>query len=349
MADEQYRWLDRDTAERLLRGEPLDTVDASARERAERLARALNALSVVPDVTEPELPGEAAAMAAFRKARAEAADAVVSRAPSAPARTRDAGLVRIGAHAAGRGRRVRWGRPVRLAVSAALAAGAVGGVAAAATGVLPTPFGGNEPHQGTTVSTATTPDASVEPPASQGTAGGRSPLPVPGVTGSGASGTAAPDTSRGSGAPSPGASSGSAADETPGAGPARGWKGLVSACRDLREGRGLGADRKRALDGAAGGSARVWTYCKGVLKAAGTGTQGSGGAGDSRGADGGSGGQDGQGDQGGKGGEDDGGHHYQRSRRSGLSMPSASALVPSGALSTPVPGPSLPRLLPVTP
>ena len=42
MADEQYRWLDRDMAERLLRGEPPGTAVTA---RAERLARALDALT----------------------------------------------------------------------------------------------------------------------------------------------------------------------------------------------------------------------------------------------------------------------------------------------------------------
>ncbi len=36
MADEQYGWLDRDAAERLLRGEPLRTVDDEARAQAEQ-------------------------------------------------------------------------------------------------------------------------------------------------------------------------------------------------------------------------------------------------------------------------------------------------------------------------
>ncbi|MER5601995.1 hypothetical protein ABT085_33535, partial [Streptomyces sp. NPDC002265] len=71
MADEQYRWLDRETAERLLRGEPpAPAVDATARDRAGQLAEALGALSTAaaaPNST--ELPGEAAAVAAFRAAR----------------------------------------------------------------------------------------------------------------------------------------------------------------------------------------------------------------------------------------------------------------------------------------
>lgn len=72
MADEQYRWLNRDAAERLLRGESLEAVDADTRARADRLAEALGALSaefapVSPQ--SPELPGEEAALAAFRMAR----------------------------------------------------------------------------------------------------------------------------------------------------------------------------------------------------------------------------------------------------------------------------------------
>ncbi|MGN5379921.1 hypothetical protein ACQ4WX_29970 [Streptomyces lasalocidi] len=46
MADEHDKWLNRETAERLLRGESLEVVDARARDQAERLSRALGALSV---------------------------------------------------------------------------------------------------------------------------------------------------------------------------------------------------------------------------------------------------------------------------------------------------------------
>ena len=87
MADEQYRWLDRDAAERLLRGEPLEAVDAGTRDQVDRLAEALGALAAEPRLSSDELPGEAAALAAFRKARAGggrsrgAAPATVARAP----------------------------------------------------------------------------------------------------------------------------------------------------------------------------------------------------------------------------------------------------------------------------
>ncbi|MFF8969542.1 hypothetical protein [Streptomyces sp. NPDC014995] len=63
------------TAERLLRGEaPDNAVDPAHRDEADRLARTLGtlaALSAVPAPADEELPGEAAALAAFRKARAE--------------------------------------------------------------------------------------------------------------------------------------------------------------------------------------------------------------------------------------------------------------------------------------
>ncbi|MET8508875.1 extensin, partial [Streptomyces sp. NPDC004787] len=78
MADE-YQWLDQEAAERLLRGEPVDPVGTPARAQAELLARALDSARTPaagplagPD---GELPGEAAALAAFRKAVAERATA----------------------------------------------------------------------------------------------------------------------------------------------------------------------------------------------------------------------------------------------------------------------------------
>ncbi len=71
MADEQYRWLDSDTAERLLSGESPDVVEPADRERAARLAHTLGSLTSAGPQDGAELPGEAAALAAFRKVRAE--------------------------------------------------------------------------------------------------------------------------------------------------------------------------------------------------------------------------------------------------------------------------------------
>ncbi|MFY4717689.1 hypothetical protein [Streptomyces sp. LaBMicrA B280] len=74
MADEQDTWLNPETAERLLAGEPLEAVDPATRDQAERLARVLGALSAQATPAAVELPGEQAALAAFRKAREAAAD-----------------------------------------------------------------------------------------------------------------------------------------------------------------------------------------------------------------------------------------------------------------------------------
>ncbi|WP_306186342.1 extensin [Streptomyces sp. MK5] len=355
MADEQYHWLDPDTAERLLRGEPLDTVDETVRDQAERLAAALYALAAEPQAEPPsaadaELPGEAAALAAFRKARAEQADAGAVRVDRRDAHARTpAGSGRFrrtrrNGHTAQAGRR-SWGRPLRLALSGALVAGAVGGVAAATTGVLPTPFGGGEPTPAASASDRAThdgPSASSSPDGSPGGVPGDAQGGGPGAStpaGSpagpaGPSGTDAGNTGRdGDSIPGTGATAGPGGGR--GAGSDSRLSRLASDCRDLRDGKDLDADRKHALEGAAGGSSRVWTYCNGVLKSAdgGGSAQGSGGSGQDdndggggkgrtggKGGTGGTGsgsgqaGQDGRGGQGGKGGtggkggDGDGGH-----------------------------------------
>lgn len=158
MADERYEWLDRKAAERLLRGEPVETRDEHARAQAARLSRALNDTGAAGGhdrAADGEMPGEAAALAAFRKARAGAAapagDSVGTvRLVSSPPPT-------LG---------TRLARPMRFGLVAAVAGCALGGVAVAAgSGLLPSPFGGN-PLPASTVSAAETPEplASQEPP-----------------------------------------------------------------------------------------------------------------------------------------------------------------------------------------
>jgi hypothetical protein len=170
MADDRYRWLDGAAAEKLLRGEPLEPLEGPcAQAEAERLAQALGALgSGVPVPRAPgsgELPGEAAALAAFRAARPAAPAAYAADPHAADGRTADpyaaphpadphvhdlyAGpaadtplTVRLGApHPAGNCgapvRRRRSARPVRLALAATLAAATLGGAAfAAGSGML---------------------------------------------------------------------------------------------------------------------------------------------------------------------------------------------------------------------
>ncbi|GGT86556.1 hypothetical protein [Streptomyces coeruleorubidus] len=270
MADEQYWWLDRETAERLLSGEPPEAVDGATPGEAERLAAALRALSASPPPTSDELPGEAAAMAAFRKARAERAD--TGAAPAADggqARTgvADAGLVRIATQrgsGSGDVRRPRRARPARLALAAVLAVGMAGGAAVAAgTGALKAPFGNDDPHPGSSVSAAATPpERPLVPPSPSEAARGGS---TPGDTPSGGSTGGAGDTGRDAAGddPAPKPDSGDRGDRP---GDSRGK--IAAACRDLRDGKRLDADRRRALRDAAGGS-RVWKYCKGVLSGSG--------------------------------------------------------------------------------
>ncbi|MEV6616107.1 hypothetical protein AB0N31_20035 [Streptomyces sp. NPDC051051] len=264
------RWLTRETAERLLDGETADNAVAPAhRHEADRLARTLGALAAMsapPAPEDEELPGEAAALAAFRKVRADRApDAgpafspgrAAAREPApgdepgfpyrpAPVPGEDAGLVRIGGPVRSHGRRPRLRRPARLGLAAALTVGMVGGVAVAAgTGLLPTPFDDAEPGPAASVSAAATP-------------GPDRPLgsPTPGAS-PGGTGPATPDGgTRGTSAPGPDGSaddSGARADD------------LAASCREKGAGRALAAERRRTLERAAGGSARVPAYCAGLL------------------------------------------------------------------------------------
>ncbi|MGR6972285.1 hypothetical protein ACU639_22325 [Streptomyces cynarae] len=305
MADEQDRWLDRDAAERLLRGEPPAPLDADARARAERLAEALAALAATPSSTSQELPGEEGAVAAFRAARAARNDnGTVLQPQPAPTRalhlaraggtpTDDAGLVRLGRPGAG-GRRARRWRTVRFGLAATVAAGMIGGVAVAAgTGVLPTPFR-DEPGPAASVSPALTPPQT-------------SATPTPGATGTGGLSSATPGGT--TGAPGQDGSSrdealdGSTATGRPGDAGNRAagrtgdrWTEVRSSCRDMAGGKLLGPERLRDLADAAGGSGRVRAYCKGVL--GGDEGSGSGKGHDGNGSGGGKGSSGGKGDGG---------------------------------------------------
>jgi hypothetical protein len=322
MADEQYKWLDRETAELLLRGGSLDAVDAAARDQAERLAKTLESLT--PEASaDVELPGEAAALAAFRAARSSAERAADFRAGHQtsdvdhPAGGHDAGLISIGAPGRAAGR-PRWSRPARFGMAAALAVGMVGGVAAAATsGILPTPFGGDEPSPA--VSAGVTPDRPLTSPTPRGDQ--VAPTPDDSTGGTPEAGT-------------PGGTPNSDSSAKSGAQAGSWWsKQAPSTCRDALGGKELDAHRRQALQDAAGGATpdRVWKYCKTVLGSeagardgkntkGGQGNEGKGndngkghggrGNGKGNGKDGrGDGnGSGGQGDQGGHGGDDEGNH-----------------------------------------
>ncbi|MFK0026442.1 hypothetical protein [Streptomyces sp. NPDC090798] len=324
MADEQDKWLDRDAAERLLRGEPLEAVDADTQGRAKRLADVLGALAAESAPTSAELPGEAAALAAFQQARAGRDGEVVQLGrrvrQGAAAHSADAGLVRLGRPAPGR-RGPRWGRPVRLGIVAALAAGMIGGVAVAAgTGVLPTPFRDDSPHPAATISAAQTPRQPFLSPSPGASQADGSEAQVPGATtspsaGAGAGAGFGDDEAQGPGAPS------GRPDPSDAGRSARArewWARTRSYCRDVLDGKSLESGRRRVLVDAAGGGRRVKKYCQGVLGRTGAagedrgdqGLQGATGSdsGSGQGAGGGSGDGSGNGSGGGDNGGDGDGH-----------------------------------------
>ncbi|MBV1945559.1 hypothetical protein [Streptomyces sp. BV129] len=294
MADEHDKWLDGEASERLLRGEPLEAVDADARLRADRLAGLLGTLAAQAAPAFGELPGEKAALAAFREAR------VSVPAEKAYGYGADAGVIRIGAPAPAR--RSRWGRPVRLGLAAALAAGTLGGVAVAAgSGVLPGPFRHGTPRPGASVSAAASPARPGDP---------SSPAPSPGTTDTPdvTPRAPAPDDSRAE-AGGGDTAEGTARADRPGPGepsrrPGTRWWAATLACRDLRGGREPEPGNRRALEGLAGGPTRVKAYCRAVLAAVEADASGHVRDRDHRGADGGIGG--GKGDSRGDGRHDDG-------------------------------------------
>ncbi|MEU2550525.1 hypothetical protein ABZ589_02285 [Streptomyces sp. NPDC013313] len=347
-------WLTGETAERLLRGESLEFLDPAARDQAERLAEALSALSVPAPDASGELRGEEAALAAFRKAR-EAAEAERTAAAfadggagggAAPlAGGAREGLVRIAAPArsGSRSRRPRWARPVRLTLAAAVAAGTLGGVAVAAgSGVLPIPFQQDRPAPAASVSAGETHG---RPRVSPST---RAPLGPGDGTGTPGGG---PGASAG-GAPSAGVTAGPGQGGTPGPGVPGGpggssWREAGAACRDIRDGKELGNSRRRALEGLAGGAARVAKYCESVLAGRtssaggddagngsgdGSGDGENGGQGNGNGNGNGNGkgkGGTGNGDENGQGGDEDGrGHGHAGGHRGVVVSPSASIGTP---------------------
>lgn len=272
MADERYEWLDKEAAERLLRGEPVEAADEHARRQAAQLSRALHRAGRARFEDDGEMPGEAAAMAAFRKARADSA------APAGDA----LGTVRL----AGRPvRTLRFGRPVRFGIAAAVAGCAIGGVAVAAgTGILPTPFGGGgNPLPASSVSAAATPGPLVSETPTDG--GALTPPQTPGET---SEPPVTPPTSEETGT-EPGGESGSTTGEPsddPGShgGGSDGsyrernrdlFRKSVEACRDYRSGR-IAPERKQRLEAVAKGPERVERFCDRLL---GGGSQDSGAGG----------------------------------------------------------------------
>lgn len=292
MADERCEWLDKDTAERLLSGGPVGAVDDHARAQAARLHAALNGAAGSAARSEiDELPGEKAAVEAFRLAREGAADPR----PAPVGRT----WVRTPWTVSAAG---RWGRPVRFSIAAVVAGCALSGVAVAAgAGMLPSPFGRSEPMPASSVSSAATPRpllsetpsgaaTSASPGPDSATPSGetpgpeeRGPRPSPpageaggdasdrGRSDRGADPTAGTGRASGTGSqnrPTPSDGGQHSGDEV--------FRKVAAACRDYRAGRVEG-ERRRSLEAKAGGAKNIEKFCGRVL-----GTGGSGGSGGHR-------------------------------------------------------------------
>ncbi|MGW4762723.1 hypothetical protein ACWEPD_13685 [Streptomyces pseudogriseolus] len=264
MADERYRWLDAEAAERLLSGEPPQAAGPPAGDQAERLADVLRALSAPPPTDEGELPGEAAALAAFRKSRDERtgqADSAPHTGDGTGPGGADVGLIRLGARPPGRTGThggARRPRPARMALAAALVVGMAGGAAVlAGTGLLPTPF--DDSRSGPAgAATATHPQRPlISPPARSVSPDG----PEGGTADGGRDGA--------QGGEEPGRTP---TGSPPGDGrTAHGvrWKLVVSACRSWHQGRPVDGEHRRALHEAAGGASHVAAYCHDLAAGAG--------------------------------------------------------------------------------
>ncbi|MFF7686670.1 hypothetical protein ACFZB6_10995 [Streptomyces syringium] len=294
--DHRYDWLDDDAVERLLRGGTVDSaaLDEDTRPAAERLAASLADLRhpVLPEAgADGPLPGEEAALAAFRSARAEGAPGIRASlrsvrggasgvSGSGAAADADGPVVRLAARS---GTRSFLRRPVKGALALALAGCALGGVAVAAgTGVLPGPFGsaGSAPAPATSVSAAEDRDTRTLAPG----IGDHGATPSPGATGTlrpserpSAAGGATPGHGSPSGrdgkhdgpGESPSATTGPG-DDRAGTGKDGGAeqdpKAYARVCRLLLARQRVDEDEVRTLERAEGGAAQLRALCERILR-----------------------------------------------------------------------------------
>lgn len=360
MADDRYSWLDDDAAERLLRGESVGATDGVGAPELSQLLNAAAASAAAPAGDTP-LPGEEAALAAFRTARAAPAGRpAAAPAPTACATTRQ---------------RPRVVRPLRRGLAVAMTVCAIGGVAVAAgTGMLPSPFrgGGGSPEPAATVSAAVTPGTlETEEPGKVTEGASQPPGATPGDDPADPAATPTPDggpggTSRGpddpratSGGRTVAGSDGGSGDGGKNGGkdgrdrPDKGGRRptLIGLCRDYEAGRTGGMDRDtlRALERAAGGPAKVHAFCRRYLQqqdsgggsGAGSGS-GSGGSGTSGSSGDGDGGRHGSGHSGGKGGAKGGGKGGGEDDDHSAPTPTRAATPVPGATPSPGPTPTTP-------
>ncbi|MGW6507984.1 hypothetical protein ACWGCP_10605, partial [Streptomyces niveus] len=259
MAHERETWLDHGVAELLLRGRPVGTTGEHAQAQADRLARALEEAVPVAYADSAELPGEAAALAAFRQS-------VGTTAGPAGARSWDADDAGIGTVRLAPGRRgIRLpsvGRPLRLGMAAAMAGCALSGVAAGAGFLYAPSAGESPPRPSNSISDALTPAPLVsESPSSS--------LNTPPLSS---------DPGAGTDSDSPGASSeamtgdpvdkGRKSQGTGNGGKKSGgekwYAKLVQACQEYRNGT-ISAGKRKLLEDAAKGPQGVNRLCNQLL------------------------------------------------------------------------------------
>lgn len=347
MSGSRHDWLDEETAERLLRGEPVDPGTGPAAPRTAGWTQAESrpvdgetelTAAAAPGTAGPGAFGEPAAALAGLLSAAAGAAVSQRREDDAVAAFR-AARERTGARPAAA--HTRWRRlralpgSAKVAVAAAFAATAlVGGVAAAAgTGVIPYPFSttGSDP--------APEPSGGSDRPALDGTAVPSAPVSKGAApTNRSASGSPSATPSGASAAPGAGAPS---APGTPAAsgGTGDGVQDPDTLCREYLAARsGNGDDQRKLaqwLARVAGGDKGVDTYCRQRLGLGGSGGSGgasggdgsaSGGKGDGKGSGHGSGG----GESGGGDGSDGGGSH-KRGPLTARFGPLSATLAPSAA------------------
>ncbi|MFD6226778.1 hypothetical protein ACFWFZ_07835 [Streptomyces sp. NPDC060232] len=301
MADERDRWLDEAAAEAFLRGGPTEPVgpaaDTRAAREAARLRAALDALGAmaVPAPTGTELPGESAAVDAYRAARGAARRAAVASGADGAGEP----LVDLGrafpAPAPVPAR--RRARTVSFGLAAALASVAAGGLAAAAgAGLLDRArhdTAGPGPATSVSAGESPVPDAGTSAPPltpkllptplPDGSNPASPATPSPGPDGRTAPGTTAgPDTSTGT-TTIGGGWGGDMQDDRSGPGDREGSRDTlgtgelgrdrqreqdsrlkVDLCQEYRKGR-LDDDRRERLSRLADGLLRIPAYCASVL------------------------------------------------------------------------------------
>ncbi|MFG2527273.1 hypothetical protein [Streptomyces sp. NPDC048516] len=331
MADDRYNWLDKDTAEQLLRGEPVSARHGDGARELEQFLEAAAAVAARAPET-AQLPGEDAAVEAFRQAARRGSGARHRTAADPfPDGVRTA-------HTADVTERTRLGRPFRRGFAVALAACAIGGVAVAAgTGVLPSPFRGGDPAPASSVSAAETPRPfrTGEPGAQTDGTTAQTPDATPGRPDTRPSGTPTPGASPGAGTRPGGTPSGGTGRDhgkpggkatDPGRGSTKNL--LLALCKNYESGKRGTMDRDtlRRLESKAGGPDKVHAFCRAYLARYQTGGGSGGDDGLVGGIGGDTGGSDGSGQSsGGKGGDEDDEGHPAR---------------PSAGTSSPAPGPS---------